>query len=100
MARGLAVLPAYPPALLVISIRRVIVHFLYVLINTSASSDSERSCAVISNHGCKVKQKTQICQTNPRFLIIFYFVGTSSSVFFSNCQKGSTVSMRARSVVV
>ena len=29
-----------------------------------------------------------------------YFSGTSSSVFFSSCQKGSTVAMRARSVVV
>lgn len=30
----------------------------------------------------------------------YYFSATSSSVFFSNCQNGSTVSMSARSVVV
>ena len=40
------------------------------------------------------------CQSLCHKNLADYFSGMSSKVFFSNVQKGSTVAMRARSVVV
>ena len=48
----------------------------------------------------KRAKKTTAAANFSLFTITFYFSGTSSSVFFSSVQKGSTVLMSARSVVV
>ena len=43
---------------------------------------------------------SNLSRINPRNPCQNHFTGTSASVFFSNCQNGATVSIRARSVVV
>ena len=83
-ARGLAVLPAVPHALRIVMIRRVIVHFV---------------CYYFGYSCAKVNKKSVDSPKSTDFLII-YFVGTFSNAFFSNSQKGATVSISARSLVV